>query len=155
MVGRWAVLCLPALVGMGCAQARLLQRDANGGGIVAIPKNSNSWPYHYHRQAEELMAKQCPGGYVIEREQEVVTGQVTTTNTNTERHGVPVLSAVGLGPTYEDQATTTSATNVTEWRIWFRPKGAPPSTDLPPSDLAPAGGVVPASAVNTRAIAPK
>jgi hypothetical protein len=148
MVGRWALLFLPVVFGMGCAGARIVQRNPDGG-IVAIPENTNSWPYHYHRKAEELMAKHCPGGYVIEREEEFVTGQVTHTNTNTERHGVPVLSAVGLGPTYEDQATTTSATDVKEWRIWFRAKDAPPGSSL--GGAAPPGGVIPAT---SRAIAP-
>src|SRR6266568_748646 len=122
MSGRWAVLCLPIVLGLGCAHARLVEKNRDGSGVVAISENTNSWPYHYHRRAEELMAKYCPNGYVIEREQEVITGQVTQTNTNTNRHGVPVLSAVGLGPTFEDQQTTVSATDVKEWRIWFRPK---------------------------------
>ncbi len=147
MSGRWVWLCLPVVLGIGCNHARLVQRSENGGGVVAIPDNTDSWPSRNMRRAKDLMAKQCPGGYVIEREQEVVTGQVTQTNTNTNRHGVPVLSAVGLGPTYEDQQTTVSATDVKEWRIWFRPKDAPPSTILPAGGLAPPGGVIPASAV--------
>src|SRR5262245_29994072 len=109
MSGRWAVLWLPILLGIGCNHARIVQRNQNGGGIVAIPDSTDSWPSRNMRRAKELMARQCPNGYVIEREEEVVTGQVTETNTNTNRHGVPVLSAFGLGPTYEDQQTTTSA----------------------------------------------
>jgi hypothetical protein len=150
MSGRWALLCLPVVLGLGCNHARLLQRNGNGGGVVAIPDNTDSWPSHNLRHAKDLMAKQCPGGYVIEREEEVVTGQVTHTNTNTNRHGVPVLSAVGLGPTFEDQQTTVTTEDQKEWRIWFRPKDAPPSANLPglvpAGGPAPPGGVIPASA---------
>ena len=148
MSGRWVLLCLPVVIGMGCAHARYVERNATSG-VVAVPDNSDSWPSRNMRHAKELMAKQFPQGYVIEREEEVVTGQVTHTNTNTERHGVPVLSAVGLGPTYEAHATTTSATDVKEWRIWYRSKDAPPSapTIYPAGGPAPPGGVIPASAL--------
>lgn len=148
MLRRWAVLCLPVFLGIGCMNARVIQRDPIAKrAVVTIPDNSNSWPSRHRRHAEELMAKEFPNGYVIEREEEVVTGQITHTNTNTERHGVPVLSAVGLGPTYEDRATTTSSTDVKEYRIWFRAKDAPPAqTVYPAGGLAPPGGVIPAKA---------
>src|SRR5438128_857619 len=117
MVGRWALLASVVVLGIGCAHARLVEVNGSGGGVVAIPENSNGWPSRNRRHAEALMARQCPSGYVIEHEQEFVTGQVQHTNTNINRHGVPILSAVGLGPTYEDQQSTVSATDVKEWRI--------------------------------------
>ena len=148
MVGRWAVLCFPVVFGIGCMNAKIIERDPLAKrAVVAVPDNTNSWPSRNRRHAEELMAKEFPGGYVIEKEQYVVTGQITHTSTNTERHGVPVLSAVGLGPTFEDQATTTKAEDVKEWRIWFRAKDAPPvQTVYPAGGPAPPGGVIPAKA---------
>src|SRR5947209_14583421 len=41
----------------------------------AIPSNTNSWPTYHRKSAEELMAKKCPNGYVIDSEGEVVVGQ--------------------------------------------------------------------------------
>lgn len=156
MFRRWAVLCLPVVLGMGCTSARIVERDPLAKrAVVAIPDNTNSWPSRHRRRAEEMMAKEFPNGYVIEREQEVVTNQITHTNSNTERHGVPVLSAVGLGPTFEDRATTTSTTDVKEWRIWFRAKDAPPiQTIYPAGGPAPPGGVLPAD-LKVRSKGPK
>jgi hypothetical protein len=115
----------------GCAQVRLVERHASGGGVIAIPAHAALGSNRHRKKAEKLMAEMCPGGYVIDHEQEVITGQVTHTNTNVNRSGVPVLSAFGLGPTFEDQQSTVSTTDVKEWRIWFRPKNAPPPDNLP------------------------
>lgn len=121
------------VVGMlaGCAQVRLVERHANGGGVIAIPSHAAIGQNRHRKKAEKLMSEMCPGGYVIDHEQEVITGQVTQTNTNVNRSGVPVLAAFGLGPTFEDQHSTVSTTDVKEWRIWFRPKDAPPADNLP------------------------
>src|SRR5262245_26123145 len=76
-------LVLLALVALtGCETARVVSKDQYGG-VVAIPDNSNSWPFYYHDKALALIKKECPD-YVIVKEGEVVTGMVTTNRDSTE-----------------------------------------------------------------------
>jgi hypothetical protein len=117
------------VLGLGCSHARLVELSPNGGGVIAIPDNTNSWPSRNRRHAEELMAQRCPNGYVVETEREVVIGQVAHTNTETEQHNVPVLTSLGLAPAKLETQQTTSYVDQKEWRIWFRPKDTPPSAD--------------------------
>jgi hypothetical protein len=146
MFGRLSKLALLASLmafAMGCAHARLVEVHGDGGGVVAIPDNSNSWPSRNRRQAEKLMAERCPQGYVIDHESEVVVGQITKTDVKTDQHGTPILTPLGLAPVQTDTHQATRYIDQKEWRIWFRPK------DAAPSAIAPAGGpgpVVPASA---------
>ncbi len=37
----------------GCGSARMIQSSPDGG-VVAIPNNSNAWPYQYRDHAEKL-----------------------------------------------------------------------------------------------------
>src|SRR5437879_1671072 len=71
------------LVGIsGCVSpARLVATDANYA-IVAIPSNTDTWPNHYRKHAEELMNAKFPRGYVIDKEEEVVVGTTQFTNRN-------------------------------------------------------------------------
>jgi hypothetical protein len=105
----------------GCSQARFVHSD-QWGGVIAIPNNSNQWPTYYQDQAKEMMKRQCPQGYVIEGEDEVVTGQ--TSQVYTEGNRDSVASAVfGVG----EERKTISQHNITEWRIRYRAKDAPES----------------------------
>lgn len=65
---RMCLLILPGLLGLignvGCSQVRLI-RGTPDGGVISIPNNSNQWPTFYRNQAESLMQKKCPQGYVI------------------------------------------------------------------------------------------
>jgi hypothetical protein len=56
----------------GCSTGARYVTTTNSAGVVAIPSNTDDWPYHYRKQAEELMQAKCPGGYVIEREETCV-----------------------------------------------------------------------------------
>lgn len=99
-----AALLLAAVA--GCGSARLV-RSSPDGGVVAIPSNSNSWPFYYRRDAEKLMAQQCPNGYKIVEEGEVVVGKKAATSESVDR----------------DRTTTSKVTTVSdqkEWRITFR-----------------------------------
>lgn len=118
-------------LGLGCSHARLVEIQSGGGGVVAIPDNTNSWPNYNHKHAEELMAKQCPHGYIIDDEREVVVGQVAHTNVETEQHKVPILTAIGLAPAKLETQQTTNYVDQKEWRIWFHPKGAMPPSNVP------------------------
>jgi hypothetical protein len=125
----------------GCGTARLVQVD-QGGGVVAIPANTNAWPTNYRKQAEELMRQQCPAGYEIVSEREEVVGHVETTDTETQ--APPRAEFVGvsvpLDNSPERTKQTTHVQDVTEWRIYFRHKGAagsPPPSMAPPPVMAP------------------
>jgi hypothetical protein len=134
--GQWALLGCLAAAGLGCSHARVVERYGDGSGVVSIPDGTNSWPSRNHRHAEELIAKLCPGGYVIDREAEVTVGEVAHTTTATDTHGVPLLTPLGLAPSTATTEQTTSYQPVKEWHIWFRPKGAPPANDILPASAA-------------------
>jgi hypothetical protein len=118
--GALVVASLLALT--GCTSARYISMEPDGG-VVAIPSNTNTWPNFYRDQAVELIKKRCPD-YVLVHEEEVVTGQTTHSNTNTDKTGNPTMAALGVSPVRENVNTTTYATNQTEWRIYFRKAGA-------------------------------
>ena len=120
--GLWGLL----VVLSGCSSARYVSSEPNGG-VVAIPHNSNSWPDYNRKHAEELMKQQCPEGYVIDREAEVVVGSTEHTNVSTEKKGDALLAAVKLGSVEENRRETTYRTDQTEWRIWFHAKGTAPA----------------------------
>src|SRR5258708_22635815 len=88
-----ALLMLAATV--GCNSARFVEVRPDGG-VVAIPNNSNDWPYHYRDKAKALMRQKCPSGYVIDHEEEVVTGSVTHTDAETETQKSPTLLVGGV-----------------------------------------------------------
>ena len=68
----WVVgLC--ALLLAGCSSARVIETSATGG-CVAISDSSDSWPTYNKRKALELIAKECPNGYHIIDQKEVVVG---------------------------------------------------------------------------------
>jgi hypothetical protein len=108
------MLCLLAVFALtGCGTARVVTRDFDGG-VVAIPENSNSWPYYYRDKAKELIKEDCPDGqYVIAKEEEVTIGTVTTEHTPS------------------DSAHTTETRNRTEYRIYYK-KASPPRTVVVP-----------------------
>ena len=144
-LSRVALWCVCGLAGLsGCNSARYVTVD-NSGGIVAIPDNSNKWPSYNHRHAEELMQAKCPGGYVIDREEEVVTGTTQYTDTTTNTRGDPLLAAIRVAPVTQDTQQKTTSTNQTEWRIYYHRKDAavvPHAEAVPPT-----GNPVPVSAV--------
>ena len=101
----------------GCTTARRVVK-ASDHGVIAIPSDSNAWPFRYREKAEELMAQHFPEGYVIEHEEEAVVGQTTHIDTD-ESDGVVHASrhvSIGTGTTN----TTVTTTDATEWRIHYR-----------------------------------
>jgi hypothetical protein len=112
------VICA-ALAGLcGCSEARLVS-CAPTGGVVAIPNNSNTWPCYHHKHAEELIREQCPQGYVIDKEEEVVVGTTEHVHTDTDRKGDPLLAALKIAPVNETTHQTTTVEEKKEWRIYF------------------------------------
>jgi hypothetical protein len=94
-----------ALLLAGCATARLVLVEP-GGGAVAIRRNT---PQN-REQASALMARQCPRGFDIVREEEVVTGERVTREYNTEYDRIREELR-----TTEEQRTRTDV----EWRITY------------------------------------
>jgi hypothetical protein len=133
--------------GTGCANSARFVEVNNSGGVVAIPSNSNGWPTYYRKHAEELMQAKCPAGYVVYREEEVVTGVTQSVNTTTDTSGNPKLAAWHLDTVTENTRQTTTSTNQTEYRLWFRRSDAPASPSVtpasystPPAPAAPPAG---------------
>jgi hypothetical protein len=120
---RVAAILLPlAVVGItGCGGARMVQ-STPGGGTVAIPSNSDSWPFHYRQEAEKLMAQRCPSGYTIDHEEEVVVGQQTVNQkqSNTQTQDLVGRKQQTVGSvTSTDASNTVTTKNLTEYRITF------------------------------------
>ena len=147
---RWRTCMLALFLGnaalsSGCCAARTVLTRPDGG-VVAIPNNSNAWPWYHRDKALALIKQQCPNGYEIVHEDEVVTGQVAHTNSNTSTNQTPAVvlggangnsstrngssrtsdtfAAVALpvGETQQQTVQTTQYRDVTEWRITYRAK---------------------------------
>jgi hypothetical protein len=147
---RWqALVCglltVAPLAAVGCQSARFVQTQASGG-VVAIPSNTNSWPNYHRDHALELIAKKCPNGYVIDREEEVVVGQRTQVDTQRDTQRDPSVTVGGLtgsssnnnkggksssdgiaavtfnGDTRTSTQQTIHASDITEWRIYYHAK---------------------------------
>ena len=105
--GRGAIAAaLAALLLAGCAPAARLVLVEPGGGAVAIPRNTPE----SREKALALAAQQCPRGFDIVREEEVVTGERVTREYSTEFD--TVMEEVR---TTEEERTRRSL----EWRITF------------------------------------
>jgi len=113
----WLVV-LATLSINGCSTARMVSTSP-AGGCVAVADNSDSWPTYNMTKARELMQKQCPTGYKIIREEEVVVGQTTTNNTEASTKEVPLVKGLVMD-VQQTTRNTTSVRDQTEWRIWYQ-----------------------------------
>jgi hypothetical protein len=131
--GAVAVMMAVGLAGAtGCGSARLVAVD-QGGGVVAIPSNTNFWPTYYREKAELLIAEKAPGGYEIVREEEVVTGVVQQTRNDTKQNDKPVKQGSLV---IQETTQTTEVKSQTEYRITFRKVAPAPGTPPPPAPPA-------------------
>ena len=122
-----AGLCTLGLAALsGCSTPARYVTVNSTGGVVAIPSNTNEWPNHYRKQAEELMQAKCADGYVIEYEEEFVIGTHRTTSTSST--GYPAQAAPPGMPMTQNAREATSLSNQTEWRIYFRRTDAQPGS---------------------------
>lgn len=124
------MLLLPLLAALllcqiGCQTARYVRKDG-AYGEVAIPSNSNSWPYYNRDQAEKLMTQHFPEGYEVDVEEEAVIGQKTDYSENGSGAGVPIRIGrnMGIGVGIGNKTGTATTTNKTEWRFRYRRKNA-------------------------------
>lgn len=86
---------------LGCGSARYIYRDASNG-IIAVPRKSD------RAEAEELMRRHFPDGYIIERENEVIAKNVAKYSSKES-----------------SRCTSTRAMNETENLIFYRSQTAP------------------------------
>jgi hypothetical protein len=100
-----AILCMLGLT--GCSTSARYVTSTSNCGIIAIPTNTDKWPFYYHKQAEELMLAKCPQGYVIEHEEEFIPGA-----NKAKRRSDGSSESAGLF-------------SGSEWRIYYRRKDAP------------------------------
>ncbi|MBI3821914.1 MAG: hypothetical protein HY289_04455 [Planctomycetes bacterium] len=117
---RYGVLlaALTTFILVGCSSPRMVSSTPDGG-CVAIADNSNTWPSYNRRKALDMISEKCPGGYKIVREEEVVTGQTTTNNTQRDAKEVPIVKGVITGVS-ETTKRTTEVHDRTEYRIYFQ-----------------------------------
>lgn len=115
------LLLTVAIWGMGCQSARVISKDESGG-VISIPANTDAWPFRYRSKANELLAQHCPEGYVIEREEEVITGQRTIVEQDEQNRTQQISKRTSLS--MGNTTTTETTSDVTEWRIHYRKKTA-------------------------------
>src|SRR5688500_5302813 len=75
---------------VGCATARHVEMRPDGG-VVAIPANSNAWPYYHRDKAIALIERDAPNGYEIVHEEEAVARKVTHVTTHRKAQPAPAL----------------------------------------------------------------
>jgi hypothetical protein len=114
-----------ALAGVGCASARYVHQDANGG-VVAMSSNSSG----NREKAMKLIQDHVGPGYQIVEEREVVTGQSTTNHANTQKELTAHSELPFLPAEKQTTVTTTTTRDVTEWQIVYRRSGV--SMPTPP-----------------------
>ena len=90
------------LWGLGCGAARFVAVDGNGG-VIALPANNES----SREKAVKMMNEKCPGGFLIDHEEEAQVGTVTSSSTSYGTYAV-----------HGSQTTRAE----TEWRITFHCK---------------------------------
>ena len=121
MIGGRAVLLL--VVGgivaglIGCSSARYVLRESDRG-IVAIPANTNMWPWKHRDDADTLMQGHFPKGYQIDREFEEVVGKTTTSGEDTDGQTVQLADGLVTLDTGQRRSSSTT-TDVTEYRIEY------------------------------------
>ncbi len=106
------VAILSVLACGGCARYVMQSADQ---GVVAIPMNTNIWPFAYRDEAHKMMIEHFPEGYIVEQEREAVVGQTTQFD--------EVVDGFGVATTNHDR----------EWQIHYRSKQSS-SNDLGPSN---------------------
>jgi hypothetical protein len=123
---------------VGCSDARLIRTDPNGG-VVAIPRNTNTWPAYNRSAAEELMKQKCPQGYVIDSEREVEVGRRVEADSNgtvirpVKEYQI-AFHALGTPPPMSPTIVPASAV------LTPKPQATPiPTTGLPPTPVPVAG----------------
>jgi hypothetical protein len=142
-----ALLVLAALAAgnTGCSTAHYVVKDADSG-VVAIPANSDSWPFHYLQDAKALIRQHVGPDFEIVREYSAVTGNQVSNQERTQRQQLPNKRNPNLPGEVDVTTGTTTSNQVTEWRIEYRRRsGVGPIAGVPPP-ITPADGILPVRA---------
>ncbi len=119
------ILVMLPIGGIGCmGSVHSIARDSEGG-VISIPKNTNTWPFYYRRQAEMKMAQQFPNGYEIIREEQAIIPPETYDKRDLSQ------SDASLNPYYRTYTGGTQRER-REYRIYFRGRNAIPSQTIQP-----------------------
>ena len=151
-MGRGIVLgllaLLPAAVA-GCNSARYVVQQPDGG-IVAIPSNTNMWPFKHRDSAEELIRQHVGPNFEIIDQRQIVTGSTTTNVEQTHRDPIYNKKLPNVPGERETTTGTLTTSQNTEWQITYRRKFGPVVADQPsggkPPGVSPASSVVPSIA---------
>jgi hypothetical protein len=125
----------------GCATpARVIYQDSTKV-VIAVPDNSNAWPYYYQDAAKELAGAYVHDPVLSLQERVKVGQQATSTSDATHREA-------GGQRSFGDVVLTTDVTNLTdryEYHLEFRSNrpatigNSPPTPATPAATLAPKG----------------
>jgi hypothetical protein len=110
----------------GCSTARYVQKNPDSG-IVAVPDGTNDWPSYNRDRAIDLIVKHVGPDYEIIREEETVTGQVTTNDQHVNQVPArdPVIPFLSTTQTVVTESQTTH--DVKAWFIHYRRKPLDPN----------------------------
>ncbi|MBX9582652.1 MAG: hypothetical protein K2X87_20280 [Gemmataceae bacterium] len=138
------VVLLPLVVAglAGCAGggARYVSKQGDGG-VVAIPADTDAWPTHYRKKAEELIVRHVGPDFEVVGEGEVVTGQSTNHDQKVQRDKTFNTTNPFLPAEKDTINTTTTTRDITEYHITYRRRG---SAGVPAAGpVTPAGGSIP------------
>lgn len=136
------VALLAAALASGCGSSAKYIEKRGDAGVVAIPNNTDAWPSYNRRAALALVEKHVGVNYEILEEREVVVGQSTHNNQQTNVEQTVNREIFFLPAEKQTTTTTTTQRDITEWRIVYRRKDAPAGTAV-----TPAGGNIPAGVV--------
>lgn len=96
----------------GCSSARYVLKEPDTG-VIAIASDTP----RNREKATALMAQHFPAGYVIDREEETVIGQVTHHQTD---HGKSVEIDTNRSVESGQSSATATTVDKTEYRIFYR-----------------------------------
>ena len=112
-------LLVVVLVSAGCQSPRVVSRTADDG-IVALPANTNDWPFYHQDAGKKVIRAHLGSDYEVVEEKEVTTGYATT-NVQ-DRQFEPTMNTTNpfLPATRETTTTRTVNTPQKEWQIHYR-----------------------------------
>jgi hypothetical protein len=135
------VFALFALGNSGCTLAHYVQKKPDYG-VVAIPSNTNSWPFYYRDRAIALIEKHVGPDFVIVKEETVVTGGNVGLDQTTPR----LTPVSGEDPSDLIQERVASGdmmgAHVAEWQITYARRGVA-IPGMPPPGAFPVPGAPP------------